>query len=84
MDMKASQLVITQNLVDAGCTEQMIRQFWDLALNGRQEAALALLQRHRQNLLDCCHAQQRKIDCLDYLVYEMTKTETTTMGRPSE
>jgi len=26
---------------------------------------------HRQRLLERCHREQKKIDCLDYLVYQL-------------
>lgn len=61
---------VTQNLIDAGCGEELIRQFWALTAAGRRRECLTLLARHRQCLLDGCHAEQRKIDCLDYLVYQ--------------
>ena len=32
-----------------------------------------ILTRHRQTLLDMIHAEQKKIDCLDYLFYNMEK-----------
>ena len=32
-----------------------------------------LLAGHRKKLLDHCHAAEKKIDCLDYLVYQMEK-----------
>lgn len=65
-----TQAAVTQNLMDAGCGEDLIRQFWALAAAGKRRECLALLARHRRRLLDGCHAQQRKIDCLDYLVYQ--------------
>lgn len=34
-----------------------------------------ILARHRRTLLDTIHADQKKIDCLDYLVYQMEKSE---------
>jgi len=44
-----------------------------LAEQGKTREALVLLAGHRKTLLDCCHAQQKKLDCLDYLVYRMEK-----------
>lgn len=73
MDIEIVQPEITQNLVDASCDEETIRRFWNLIRSGRQEDALTLLRRHRQRLLECCHAQQKKIDCLDYLLYQITQ-----------
>ncbi len=64
---------LRENLVDAGWGEELTRRFMDLAEQGRTREALALLAGHRKALLDCCHAEQKKIDCLDYLVYRMEK-----------
>ncbi len=44
-----------------------------LTEQGKTREALALLAGHRKALLDSCHAQQKKLDCLDYLVYRMEK-----------
>ena len=71
MDELRSQESVTRNLMDAGCGEEVIRQFWALDAAGKKRESLALLARHRQRLLDCCHAEQRKIDCLDYLIYQL-------------
>ncbi len=70
---KQEQSVIT-NLVDAGCNNEQIEQFMSLLEQGREKEGLALLAKHRKHLLDCYHAEQKKIDCLDYLVYTMGKT----------
>ena len=35
--------------------------------------ALRLLTAHRRHLLDTLHQEQKRIDCLDYLVYQMRK-----------
>jgi len=64
---------LRENLADAGCGEELTRQFMALAEQGKTREALALLAGHRKTLLDCCHAEQKKIDCLDYLVYHMEK-----------
>ncbi len=64
---------LRENLADAGCGEELARRFMDLVERGRTREALALLAGHRKALLDSCHAEQKKIDCLDYLVYRMEK-----------
>lgn len=64
---------LRQNLMDAGCDPALTEQFLSLTEQGREKEALALLARHRKSLLDCCHTAERKIDCLDYLVYQMEK-----------
>lgn len=64
---------LMQNLIDAGCDTALTEQFVSLVEQGQEKDALALLAKHRKNLLEHCHAAERKIDCLDYLVYHMEK-----------
>lgn len=66
---------VVSNLVDAGCDNELIDQFIDLLKNGKKEAGLSLLTKHRSFLLDCYHADQKKIDCLDYLIYKMNHNQ---------
>ncbi len=65
--------ILRENLSDAGCDPELIQRFMALAEQGQEAEGLALLAKHRKHLLDCCHAEQKKIDCLDYLVYQMKK-----------
>lgn len=60
-----------RNLRDAGCDEGQIRCFLQFLDDGRRREALQLLGKHRQVLLDRCHEEEYKIDCLDYLTYQM-------------
>ena len=64
------QAVVT-NLVDAGCDQELIEKFMKFLVDGKKEAGLSLLAKHRRYLLDCYHADQKRIDCLDYLLYQM-------------
>ena len=36
---------------------------------------MSLLHRHRYDLLDILHDDQRKIDCLEYIIYRIEKGE---------
>ncbi len=65
------QDAIRQNLLDAGCREDLVNRACDLMAHGKKKEALKLIGKHRKQVLDCCHAEQRKIDCLDYLVYQL-------------
>ena len=60
---------------DAGCDNELIQQFMDFLKTGRKEAGLSLLAKHRRFLLDCYHADQKRIDCLDYLLYTMKENQ---------
>lgn len=76
------QRSLARNLEDAGCDPQTIRQFGRLLGAGRVEEGLALLETHRRRLLDSVHQQEKRIDCLDYLIYQITqKQEALPHGR---
>ena len=62
-----------QNLKDAGCDEAFILRFAHLGGENATDR-LALLREHRANLLQELHEDQRRIDCLDYLIYQIQKT----------
>ena len=62
---------ITQNLKDAGCGPEMITEFF--AKSGKKEEQLKLLEKQRTELLDRIHKEEKRIDCLDYLVYQMMR-----------
>ncbi|OUO78616.1 hypothetical protein B5F53_10035 [Blautia sp. An249] len=62
---------ITQNLKDAGCDSEMITEFFDKS--GKKDEQLKMLAVQRTRLLDRVHKEEKRINCLDYLVYQMTK-----------
>lgn len=65
--------ILRQNLIDAGCDPEIVQQCMELARGQRIEEMKRVLTRHRRTLLDTVHAEQKKIDCLDYLFYKMEK-----------
>lgn len=64
-----------QNLKDAGCDAEMIQSFMEDLHAGKESEGLRLLAMHRRKLLELLHRDQRCIDCLDYLVYQMKKNK---------
>ncbi len=56
------------NLKDAGCDEALTTEFDALPSSC---ARLMRLKAYRRELLDGIHAEQRKLECLDYLIYEL-------------
>lgn len=64
---------LVQNLEDAGCSPDFVGKFLALRESGDVKGQLRLLRIHRESLLDEVHAEQKRIDCLDYLVYHMEK-----------
>ena len=59
--------LIIQNLKDAGCEQNLIDEFLKL----EESAQLKLLAKHRSNLLEELHKNQKQIDCLDYLIFNL-------------
>ena len=64
---------IKKSLEDAGCSEDCIRSFLAYKNNGEDGKAVRLLEKHRNELLRELHESQRKIDCLDYISWQMKK-----------
>jgi len=69
---------IIENLEDAGCSAALTEQFEALWAKGDQKGQMRLLSGYRRLLLDEIHAGQKKLDCLDYLIYAI-KTKSATM-----
>ena len=65
--------ILYQNLIDAGCREDLIKTCMELAKADRWKRILPLLSKHRTDLLDAVHDGQKQIDCLDFLVYSINK-----------
>ena len=61
------------NLKDAGCDEELITQCIKKYNNDDLKMLIKSLQCHRCCLLDKLHEEQKKIDCLDYLIYSLKK-----------
>lgn len=64
---------IIQNLMDSGCGEETIEAFVEHMREEKYSEGLKLLAAHRRTLLDDLHKEQKRIDCLDYLVYKLEK-----------
>lgn len=70
-----SEKLLLRNLKDAGCNQELIRRFLELEEAGKREEQLHLLFTYRAGLLEKLHMSQNKLDCLDYLVYEIRKNK---------
>ncbi len=62
---------IIQNLKDCGCNAAVIEAFMEKFDAGQKEDALAILARHRKELLDLFHRCDGCIGCLDYLTNQI-------------
>ena len=70
-----TKCILRQNLIDAGCDPKIVQRCMAL-FQGKETAEMKrILSRHRRTLLDTLHAEQKKIDCLDYLLYKMEKEQ---------
>ena len=63
-----------QNLKDAGCDRETAEGFMAVEGAGDTQEQLRLLSVHRKQLLDRIHREEKRIDCLDYLVYQIQKS----------
>lgn len=68
---------LLDNLEDAGCDPELAQRFLVLERSGQYQEQLNLLSGRRRHLLECLHREQRRIDCLDYLVYQIEKCHRT-------
>ena len=64
---------LIQNLQDAGVPAECIARFLSCRAAQDERAALQILAQQRAILLDQVHAGEKKIDCLDYLVYQLRR-----------
>ena len=71
--MPLTDQALLDNLEDAGCNSQFMERFLALEQSGQYREQLRLLSDHRRRLLYCLHQEERRIDCLDYLVYQLEK-----------
>ena len=59
---------LTQNLIDAGCSEEMIACLVSWLSDGNKEEVLCLLEERRAELLHDIHKEQYNIEYLDCLL----------------
>lgn len=71
MEQTDRQRTLRENLKDAGCGEPLIQRLLYLEQTGCPKEQLLLLTRYRGELLDRLHLVQKRIDCLDYLIYRI-------------
>ena len=66
-----SKEAVVQNLEDAGCAPDIINCCIDCMEQGKKSELLKRLEEHRKGLLNKIHQEEKHIDCLDYLVYQI-------------
>ena len=75
------QAILRENLKDAGCKLDMIQHCEVLIQSEKQDELMQVLSLHRRALLDAVHKNERRIDCLDYLVYQLEKQSKKKQSR---
>ena len=70
-----TRAVIEENLKDAGFDADNIHRCMDMLSHGSYDELYKFLASHRKDLLDSVHESTKQLDCLDYLVYKLRKTE---------
>ena len=65
---------LVRNLEDAGCDRETVERFLILEKEGKTKEQLRLLSAQRDQLLTKVHQEERRIDCLDYLVFQIRKS----------
>lgn len=75
MEPYHSEDAILQNLKDAGCDQATIQIFLTGFHGGEQSKGIRLLEKHRRALLNNLHLEQKRIDCLDYLLFTLQKQQ---------
>ncbi len=82
-----SREAVIQNLKDAGCTQNIIACCIACIEQGKKNELLKRLEEHRTGLLHKVHKaklvyenefclEEKQIDCLDYLVYQIRRCES--------
>ena len=71
MNYQIASDTIIQNLKDAGCEDDFIERFILALENNQNKEVFLLLRGWRNSLLDEIHNNQRKLDCLDYLIRKL-------------
>lgn len=76
---KKQKEAILQNLQDAGCTRAIIEQFIKNYDADNTVNQISILAQYRNNLLCRVHEEQNKLDCLDYLLFQLRKKRKITI-----
>lgn len=62
-------------LKELNCKNADLRQIREFILTGEYSSAAILLRRHRAALLEDLHESQSRVDCLDFIVYQMNRLQ---------
>ncbi len=68
-----SEEALIRNLKDAGCDPDTMARFMDCYKKGDYQNQIRMLEICRDALLENVHQGEKKISCLDYLVYQIER-----------
>jgi hypothetical protein len=60
---------------DAGCDREIITKVCRLYADRQVQDAVKMLKRHRCHLMEQLYESQSRVDCLDFLVRQMEKSQ---------
>lgn len=72
-EVTEENIFVIRNLKDAGFDSLAIEKFLQLQNEGKIKEQLHLLSCQRTSLLQKVHENQKRIDCLDFLIFNMKK-----------
>lgn len=72
---------IIENLTDANCDKAFIEKFMNTSETSER---LTMLEKHRKILLDIYHNTIKRLDCLDYLIYNIKKKKLIYGGQQND
>jgi hypothetical protein len=76
IEQQNQEEALIQNLRDADCTPDAIELFMKCYEQEEISEQLRILTKHRGVLLDYVHDNQKKLDCLDFLIFKIKKGQT--------
>lgn len=79
MDLKNDKDIL-QNLKDAECSDEFIEEFFKIKAAGLNKQLIQHLYKHKSRLLESLHDSQKKIDCLDYLIFQINQVVNQKKG----
>ena len=79
-DDHAQEDMALRNLRDAGCAQAVIEQFMKSCKDKDAVAQIRILSKQRALLLEILHEDQRRLDCLDYLLFQLKKAHCNSPG----
>ena len=76
-DTDIERLSLIMTLHDVGFTNEEVERYMKLLLSGRdtREERMSMLNQLRQMAVDKIHFQQKKLDCVDYLRYQIRQNK---------